>query len=82
MPSVSGKQHRFMEAVAHGWQPSGRHVDVGVAKEYSAADKGKHFAAYAEGGFVGSDRPHLMGRVHLPRVPTLKPAFMRTNYDY
>jgi len=28
-----------MAAVAHGWQPPGRHVDVNVAKEFHSADK-------------------------------------------
>lgn len=39
MPSVSEKQAHFFAAVAHGWQPPGRHVDVGVAKEFHTADK-------------------------------------------
>lgn len=41
MPSVSKKQAHLMAAVAHGWQPPGRHIDVGVAKEFHAADKAK-----------------------------------------
>ena len=28
-----------MRAVAHGWQPAGRHIDVGVAKEFFRADE-------------------------------------------
>jgi hypothetical protein len=39
MPSTTKKQAHFMSAVAHGWQPPGRHVDVGVAKEFHEADK-------------------------------------------
>jgi hypothetical protein len=39
MPSTTKKQAHFMSAVAHGWQPPGRHVDVGVAKEFHNADK-------------------------------------------
>lgn len=49
MPSVSGKQHRLMEAVAH---------DPGVAKsagvpqkvgeEFAKADEGKHFSGKPE----------------------------------
>lgn len=40
MPSVSGKQHRLMEAVAHGWKPpSGKGPSPAVAKEFVAADK-------------------------------------------
>lgn len=44
MPSVSGKQHKFMEAVAHN--PSfAKKVGVpqSVGKEFSNADKGKTF---------------------------------------
>jgi hypothetical protein len=39
MPSKSAKQAHFMAAVAHGWQPPGRHVNAKVAKEFHAADK-------------------------------------------
>ena len=39
MPSTTAKQAHFMAAVAHGWQPPGRHVDPKVAKEFHAADK-------------------------------------------
>jgi hypothetical protein len=45
MPSSSGKQHRFMEAVAHN--PSfAKKVGVpqSVGKEFSNADKGKTFS--------------------------------------
>lgn len=41
MPSKTPKQAKFMRAVAHGWQPPGRHVDVGVAKEFMHADEAK-----------------------------------------
>jgi hypothetical protein len=39
MPSVSAKQAHLFAAVAHGWQPPGRHIDVGVAREFHDADK-------------------------------------------
>ena len=39
MPSVSRKQAKLFAAVSHGWQPPGRHIDVGVAKEFHEADK-------------------------------------------
>ena len=39
MPSVSKKQAHLMSAVAHGWQPPGRHIDPKVAQEFHAADK-------------------------------------------
>ena len=41
MPSTSRAQAHLMAAVAHGWQPPGHHIDVGVAKEFHAADKRK-----------------------------------------
>jgi hypothetical protein len=41
VPSKTPKQEKFFRAVAHGWQPSGRHVDVGVAKEFMHADEAK-----------------------------------------
>jgi hypothetical protein len=46
MPSESGKQHRFMEMVAHNPAAAKRvGVPQSVGKEYAAADKGKTFAA-------------------------------------
>jgi mannose/cellobiose epimerase-like protein (N-acyl-D-glucosamine 2-epimerase family) len=39
MPSSTKAQAHFMSAVAHGWQPKGRHVDVSVAREFHQADK-------------------------------------------
>jgi hypothetical protein len=47
MPDVSGKQHRFMEGIAHGMKPrGGKGPSVAVAQEFVQADKaeGKHFA--------------------------------------
>lgn len=44
MPSKSAKQHRFMEAIAHGMKPKGgKGPSLAVAKEFVAADKGKTF---------------------------------------
>lgn len=40
MPSSSQKQHRFMEAIAHGMKPrSGKGPSPSVAKEFVNADK-------------------------------------------
>lgn len=40
MPSKSAKQHRFMEAIAHGMKPrGGKGPSVAVAQEFVAADK-------------------------------------------
>ena len=42
MPSTSDKQHRFMEAIAHGAKPkSGHGPSKAVAKEFVDADEGK-----------------------------------------
>jgi hypothetical protein len=38
-----------MKAVSHGWQPPGRHVDVGVAKEFVHADEAKKAHKTREG---------------------------------
>ena len=46
MPSTSGKQHRFMEAVAHNpafAKKAG--VPQSVGKDFAEADKGKKFSA-------------------------------------
>jgi hypothetical protein len=40
MPSSSKKQHRFMEAIAHGWKPDKSHApSKEVAKDFVDADK-------------------------------------------
>jgi hypothetical protein len=40
MPSQSKKQHRMMQAVAHGWKPKYRKgPSQAVAKEFVKADK-------------------------------------------
>lgn len=66
MPSTSGRQHRLMEAIAHGAKPKDGHgPSPAVAKEFVEADKaaGKHFAgsknkksaheSHMHGGFHG-----------------------------
>ena len=45
MPSVSGKQHRFMEAVAHNAAFAMKAgVPQSVGKDYESADKGRKVA--------------------------------------
>ena len=52
MPSKTPAQARLMRAVAHGWhKPGGGGPSVSVAKEFTAADKGKKFG---QGGSVNS----------------------------
>ena len=42
MPSVSKKQHNYMEMIAHGGKPkSGKGPSKAVAKEFVNADKKK-----------------------------------------
>lgn len=44
MPSVSGKQHRFMEMVAHNASAAKRvGVPQSVGRDFAEADKGKKF---------------------------------------
>jgi hypothetical protein len=48
MSSVSGKQHRFMEMVAHDPAAAKRvGVPQSVGQDFAEADKGKHFAGKA-----------------------------------
>lgn len=50
MPSSSGKQHRFMEMVAHDPAAAKRvGVPQKVGKEFAQADKGKKFAGKKKG---------------------------------
>lgn len=45
MPSVSGKQHRLMEMVAHDPEAAKRlGIPQSVGEEFSEADKGRKFA--------------------------------------
>jgi hypothetical protein len=42
MPSHSAKQHRFMEAIKHGWHPEHPRKEMpsqAVAEDFVAADK-------------------------------------------
>ena len=55
MPSVSGRQHRFMEMVAHSPGAAKRTgVPQSVGEEFAQADEGKHFAGPTKksGGFI------------------------------
>jgi hypothetical protein len=50
MPSKSLKQHKYMEMIAHGGKPrSGKGPPVSVAKEFVAADVGRHFGTHQKG---------------------------------
>jgi len=49
MPSQSGKQHRFMEMVAHDPKAAKRvGVPQSVGKEFVMADQGRKFTAKAK----------------------------------
>lgn len=57
MPSKSGKQHRFMEMVAHDPGAAKRvGVPQSVGEDFSQADKGKSFAD--DGKKIGNDGKH------------------------
>ena len=54
MPSVSKKQHNFMEAIAHGMKPKGgKGPSKSVAQEFASADAGRKFRS---GGHVKRKR--------------------------
>ena len=58
MPSVSRKQHNFMEAVAHSpafAKKAG--VPQSVGKEFAAADKGKKFGTGGRAAEQGINKP-------------------------
>lgn len=61
MPSKSGKQHRFMEMIAHNPAAAKRAgVPQSVGREFVEADKGKHFA--------GKHQPiHNLGKYAHPK---------------
>lgn len=60
MPSHSVKQAKTMSAIAHGWKPKGsaKHIPVGVAKEFHAADKGKKYGKGHHGGHYEHRESH------------------------
>jgi len=39
MPSTSKAQAHLMAAVAHGWEPPGKHIPQSVGQEFHTADK-------------------------------------------
>lgn len=49
MPSKSPAQAKLMRAVAHGWQPPGKHIPVAVGKEFMHADQAKKAHKTREG---------------------------------
>jgi len=62
MPSSSGKQHRFMEAVAHNPSFAKKAgVPQSVGKDFSNADKGKTFKR--GGDMAGKMNPGFMAMI-------------------
>lgn len=60
MPSVSKKQHNFMEAVAHSPEFAKKAgVPQSVGKDFASADKGQSFA---NGGLVMAGNKGYLGR--------------------
>lgn len=73
MPSVSKKQHNFMEAVAHSpafAKKAG--VPQSVGQDFSKADKGKKFKG---GGMAKSDSKEDMAMDKKQDVALIKKAF-------
>jgi hypothetical protein len=52
MPSSTKKQAHYMSAIAHGWNPSGKHPSKAVAEEFHNADKRQGKWEHAEGGMI------------------------------
>jgi len=73
MPSVSKKQHNFMEMVAHSPAMAKKvGVPQSVGKEFAAADKGKKFKG---GGMAKSDMKEDMAMDKKQDVAMIKKAF-------
>lgn len=66
MPSVSDKQHRAMEAAAHGHSTLG--IPAKVGQDFVAADAARGKVRKARGGTLGLLRPRMgtLGRVANP----------------
>jgi hypothetical protein len=79
MPSVSKKQHNFMEAVAHNAAFAKKAgVPQSVGKDFSTADKGKKFA---KGGLMAKSqgpKPSPMGKV---RTADDRQSWQEVNHD-
>lgn len=57
MPSVSAKQHKFMEMIAHDPEAAKRAgIPQSVGKDFAEADKGKKFAGTAPKKSRASER--------------------------
>lgn len=72
MPSVSGKQHRFMEAVAHNpafAKKAG--VPQSVGKDFSNADKGRKFS---KGGAIMGKSVDAGNSTKMQKVRTAAPS--------
>ena len=73
MPSVSKKQHNFMEMIAHSPKMAKKAgVPQSVGKEFAAADKGKTFKG---GGMAKSDMKEDMAMDKKQDVAMIKKAF-------
>ena len=69
MPSISKKQHNFMEAVAHNAAFAKKAgVPQSVGKDFATADKGKKFA---KGGLMADKRMEPAG---MQKVKTAAPS--------
>lgn len=63
MPSKSGKQHRFMEMIAHNVSAAKRAgVPQSVGRDFVAADTGKKFATANKRAASKPSKPALINR--------------------
>jgi hypothetical protein len=73
MPSVSKKQHNFMEMIAHSPKMAKKAgVPQSVGQDFAAADKGKTFK---KGGMMKSDMKEDMAMDKKQDVAMIKKAF-------
>lgn len=60
MPSVSGKQHRFMEMVAHDPAAAKRvGVPQSVGQDFAQADKGRKFSTKGIASAMRKHKPKM-----------------------
>jgi hypothetical protein len=75
MPSVSKKQHNFMEMIAHSPKMAKKAgVPQSVGKDFAAADKGRKFK---EGGLKETDAESNPGLAKLPTEVRNKMGYMK-----
>lgn len=75
MPSVSGKQHRLMEMVAHNPSAAKRlGIKQSVGRDFVNADKneGKTFSAKQDGRYIKKRKKHKLDPHNMSHAEFLK----------